>query len=187
MRATATAKFSQAALLFVFCWSLPACTGRQTASPPQEQQPPAPEQVTPAEHSDHNPKHGGVFFMALDTEHHLEGTLIAPGVFRLYLYDARLQPLAPAQVKLAKGTLYWGDLPEGPGMPLVLDQHAQTLQAVLDRQPNFPISLTARVALPGTKSPDGKPELFTFTFERYSETPSALKGSAPSTDSPRSG
>jgi hypothetical protein len=43
-------------------------------------------------HGDHTPKHGGIFFMAPDVFHHLEG-VIEGGEFRLYIYDNFTEPL----------------------------------------------------------------------------------------------
>lgn len=43
-------------------------------------------------HGDHNPRHGGIFFMAPDVFHHLEGVIVGEE-FRLYLYNNFTQPL----------------------------------------------------------------------------------------------
>jgi hypothetical protein len=45
-------------------------------------------------HGDHNPKHGGQFFMA-PNNWHVEVTHPSPGVFRLYCYDEYSKPFMP--------------------------------------------------------------------------------------------
>ena len=56
---------------------------------------PNPADPNAAAHMDHNPLHGGQFFMAANNYHHLEGALPNNGEFRLYIYDDFKQPVDP--------------------------------------------------------------------------------------------
>ena len=121
------------------------------------------------EHMDHNPKHGGIFFMALDFRHHLEGTLTGPGMFGVYLYDARTRPLDPERVKEAEGTVHWGEFPDPPGIPLKIWEDEGMLVAELDEEVEFPLTLTLLLRFSGS-DPGAEPELFNFIFDEYSKS-----------------
>jgi len=51
------------------------------------------ESTSTRPHQNHNPKHGGMFFMAPDNWHHLEGTYPEDGLFRVFLYNNFSEPL----------------------------------------------------------------------------------------------
>jgi hypothetical protein len=124
---------------------------------------------TPAKaHEDHNPKHGGTFFMAMDNRHHLEGLLVVPGVFRLYIYDSHTKPVSLAELKKASGTVQWGDAADAPQSTLAVAKNGEYLEATPPKTLKLPVELTLRMRLPG-ESPKAKPELFTFPFSHYSE------------------
>ncbi len=125
-------------------------------------------------HEDHDPKHGGIFFMALDEVHHLEGTLSDPGMFRVYLYNAMTMPLDSEKMAQASGTLHWGEFPDPPGILLTVGHEEGMLMAELDREIEFPLTLTLLLNFPD--APEGDSELFNFIFDEYSKPP-AMEGS----------
>jgi hypothetical protein len=128
-------------------------------------------------HADHKPKHGGLFFMSLDNVHHLEGVLLPPGTFRVYLYDEYVKPLKPDQVRLASGTIQIGDSEDAPKIPLGPGKKKESMEASIDANPKFPVAITLLLRLPGM-APDSKPELFNFTFSKFTDE-NAAGSSAP--------
>jgi hypothetical protein len=109
-------------------------------------------------HADHSPKHGGVFFMAPDKFHHVEGAYPAEGEFRLHLYDDHTQPIGPegfsGRVELASGA--WVALEPDPA--------ARNMFARLDPPPAMPFDVKLWLTLPR----DSQERLFDMRFEKLS-------------------
>jgi hypothetical protein len=119
-------------------------------------------------HMDHMAKHGGSFFMCLDNQHHLEGVLLPPGTFRLYLYDDHTKPLKAEQVREASGTIQIGDSEDAPKITLGPGKKKETMEAALGAEVKFPLAVTLLLHLPGM-APDAKPELFNFTYTQFTD------------------
>ena len=145
-------------------------TDAQMSGASEDSTPRAPKQKP---HSNHIPKHGGVFFMALDNIHHLEGVLLQSGIFRVYLYDAYTKPLSAAKVKQASGTVQVGESADAPRIPLVVGKDVQALESALGKDLKLPVTLTLSLHLPGS-APNARPEVFTFPFSHFiaEDTPS---------------
>jgi Cu/Ag efflux protein CusF len=117
-------------------------------------------------HGDHNPRHGGTFFMAVDQWHHLEGTLVAPGVFRVYFYDDLSQPLkadgfSAAAVKTDDAAREIG----APASLTAVRNPDQNVMEVAFADATLPINLKLHVKF----KPDDKDQAFDFTFTAYSK------------------
>jgi hypothetical protein len=119
-------------------------------------------------HMDHKSKHGGSFFMSLDNKHHLEGVLLPPGTFRVYLYDDHTRPLKAEETRESSGTVQVGDSDDGPKINLAPGKKKETLEATVGQNLKFPVNLVMLLRLPGM-APDAKPELFNFTFTRFTD------------------
>ena len=50
-------------------------------------------------HMDHQAKHHGIFMMAPDNIHHIEGVLLPSSNFNLYLYDEYTKPLSADRIR----------------------------------------------------------------------------------------
>ena len=129
-------------------------------------------------HGDHNPKHGGVFFMASDHWHHVEGALVSPDTFRLYLYDNFTQPIPPSGIagtlSIVSQTDSGETAEEAAPIPLA-DLGSGLLEARVAG-----IKLPLEVVLRLTLRPDAvEPERFDFRFERLSLDRPELLGAAP--------
>jgi hypothetical protein len=117
----------------------------------------------PKPHSNHNPQHGGIFFMALDNDHHLEGVLLESKVFEVYLYDKFTKPLSVARAQQVTGNVQMGESDDAPRIPLVAGKSGQTLEARLSKDLKLPVTITLWLHF-GDLGPNTRPEVFTFPF-----------------------
>jgi hypothetical protein len=122
--------------------------------------------VKPKPHAMHIPQHGGIFFMALDNEHHLEGVLLKSGVFKVYLYDAFTKPLSTAEVQGARANVQVGESESAPIIPLVVGKDGQTLEAAISKDMQFPVTINLSLRF-RESDPSARPEVFTFRFSHY--------------------
>jgi hypothetical protein len=127
---------------------------------------------TPRPHGNHNPQHGGQFFMAPDNWHHLEGALPPEGVVRIYVYDDYTRPLPRDRMEQVQGRIVMKAAAREVSYALAPSRDGQYLEAKIDRTP--PISLAARLTLKA----DGPEYHFDFTFTEYSKEPRPIDASA---------
>jgi len=132
----------------------------------------------PGAHLDHTPRHGGTFFMALDNRHHLEGVLLPPGIFCVYLYDARSRPLFGDALRQASGTVQWGGSLEAPETSLAPAVDGTRLETAFEGKLQFPLTLNLRMRLPGAPA-GARPEVFTFPFSHFTREHSGGYSHAP--------
>ena len=107
--------------------------------------------------------------MALDNQHHLEGLLESPGVFRVFVYDDHTQPLGRAELEQTQATVIWGERDGAPEIDLKPSADGTVLEAKPPGPVRFPMTLTLLVRFPGVPA-TAKRELFTFPFSHYSHS-----------------
>jgi hypothetical protein len=122
-------------------------------------------------HGDHNPVHGGQFFMAEDNWHHIEGTYPSAGLFRVFFYDNFKKPLP--------GKTFSGDLvvldksdKELASITLTPSRDGSTLEAKLPQQlAAMPLKAAATIQY----DPKAKAQRFDFVFDKLSVDPGPAK------------
>jgi hypothetical protein len=133
-------------------------------------------------HGDHNPKHGGIFFMAPDNWHHLEGTYPAAGRFRVYVYDDFSKPLSMSDARKVRGRVVTKELfdpqtgttRELASAPLVLARNGTFFEARIE-----PLALPARMTAKISFRSGDKESRFDFAFPSYSrDLPAATTGTS---------
>ena len=140
---------------------------------------------TPRPHGNHNPQHGGQFFMAADNWHHLEGTYPAPRLFRLYLYDDYGRALPADQVRQVRARLVTTETfdakthtaKELAAVPLVASRSGSYLEARVDHVP-LPAEMAAKVRF----KPASDEYRFDFTFASLTRDPADAPRTATTRD-----
>jgi hypothetical protein len=139
-----------------FCTERPdivsATAGRCPDGTPME------TRTVPMAHGDHNPRHGGILFMAPNGYHHLEGAVSEEGTFRVYLYDDFTRPIPVEGFEARAGETIMEPSSDGSFFTAAIAPSAAPVEVVLHLR--FPEEEDA--------------ERFDFVFTAASESPEAL-------------
>jgi hypothetical protein len=122
-------------------------------------------------HGDHNPRHGGILFMAPNGFHHLEGALGADSEFRVYLYDDFTRAIPAAGFEARAGDEPMGVSSDGSFLAAKLVPSGDPVEVVLHLKfPGgteearfdfiFPRETEARLALPEFVIPESADDVY---------------------------
>ena len=125
-------------------------------------------------HGDHNPRHGGLsIFMSKDLWHHVEGTLTANGVFRVYFYNEFTKPVPPGVLSASVAVANGNNVETGMRIPMsaAKTQDGNALEA---RIPNLPAPTKASqvyLKLHVKFKPTDEDWVTDYQFPEYSKEP----------------
>jgi hypothetical protein len=127
-------------------------------------------------HGDHNPRHGGQFFMAEDKWHHLEAVYPSGGPFRIYVFDNFTRDLEPRDLRAIAGRaiVMDGNFDAIESVPLTLSRDGKTLEARLTKAA-LPLRVQARVKFKQAT----REQPFDFTFQAFTPAPTPTSTAAP--------
>ncbi|MEQ1728314.1 MAG: heavy metal-binding domain-containing protein [Vicinamibacterales bacterium] len=133
-------------------------------------------------HGDHNPRHGGQFFMASDAWHHVEGTYPQDGLVKVFFYDNFTKPLT-LRGKGITGTVAVRDAKdkEIASVPLAAGRDGSTMEAKL---PPAVTALPLRITVKMKFSAQTAAQPFDFQFNELSKDTTAGAAVGP-TSTPR--
>lgn len=124
-------------------------------------------------HLDHEPKHGGWFFMTADQEHHLEGTLSDKSEFRVYFYDEYTKEIpadkftAEGKAWTQKSTTWMDGADQAKAFTMTVEPSKAFLAVKIDPTVKFPIGIKVLIDFK-----DGqKPQNFDFDFKVPTKEP----------------
>jgi len=123
-------------------------------------------------HGDHNPRHGGQFFMADDSWHHLEGTYPRGGPFRVFFYDDYTRPM-PVKGFSGSVALLDANEKELDSFPLKPGRITNALETPIKGPAIKGAALPLKVKLKVRFDPEGKERPFDFTFAENTTEPSS--------------
>jgi len=122
-------------------------------------------------HTDHDAKHGGVFFMAPDQKHHLEGAISDKGEFHIHFYDEYTKPTLAEKFTAEGKVRAKGSEKELP-LKMTLEPGKSFLRGNVDKSVKFPLSIKMFIDFK-----DGqKPQVFDFDFDGPSIPPKGHGG-----------